>query len=210
MGDVLEVLRGLGGRGFKVILADPPWMGSNQGSRASPAYSGEQRAQAHYTTMTMGELRGLPVEAMAAPDALLFLWRVACMQEEACAVAWQWGFEVASEIVWCKTTTDGSRPKIGLGNYWRNAHEVCLLATRGRATRLIKDHGVPSYFEAPVRQHSQKPIELYDRIDRLTGRAGPRIELFATESRPGWWCWGLGINGYVMPPAVRRKTRVGD
>jgi N6-adenosine-specific RNA methylase IME4 len=38
------------------------------------------------------------------------------------------------------------------------------------------------------REHSRKPDCVRDRIERLV--AGPYLELFARETKPGWKCWG--------------------
>ena len=41
---------------------------------------------------------------------------------------------------------------------------------------------------APKREHSRKPEEQYDRLERLV--AGPYVELFARQSHEGWATWG--------------------
>jgi N6-adenosine-specific RNA methylase IME4 len=54
---------------FAAILVDPPWRfetWSDAGKDRSP--------ERHYPTMTMDELRGLDVAALAARDSVLFLW----------------------------------------------------------------------------------------------------------------------------------------
>ncbi len=38
------------------------------------------------------------------------------------------------------------------------------------------------------REHSRKPDELYDLVEACS--PGPRLELFARGSRPGWATWG--------------------
>jgi len=38
------------------------------------------------------------------------------------------------------------------------------------------------------REHSRKPDGIHERIERLV--AGPYLELFARQSRPGWTTWG--------------------
>jgi N6-adenosine-specific RNA methylase IME4 len=45
--------------------------------------------------------------------------------------------------------------------------------------RLVVDHR---------REHSRKPDQVRERIERLVD--GPYIELFARETRDGWDCWG--------------------
>ena len=75
---------------------------------------------------------------------------------------------------------------MGLG-YWTRANsEVCLLATRGNPKRL--DKGIRQGILEPIREHSRKPDCVHKRIERLV--AGPYLELFARQSRPGWSSWG--------------------
>jgi hypothetical protein len=68
----------------------------------------------------------------------------------------------------------------------------------GKPARV--DRGVPQLVVAPRREHSRKPDEVAERIERLL--PGPYIELFARESRPGWDTWGnqtsLFDSGSVM------------
>lgn len=82
---------------------------------------------------------------------------------------------------------------MGAGHYVRGAHELVLVAARGRATRLVADRGVPSAFFAPSRGrglgHSRKPEAFRELVERLTGRR-PVLELFARTGRKGWTCWG--------------------
>jgi N6-adenosine-specific RNA methylase IME4 len=47
---------------------------------------------------------------------------------------------------------------------------------------------------APRREHSRKPDEQYERIERLV--AGPYLELFARQSRPGWDSWGNEVGKF--------------
>ena len=103
-----------------------------------------------------------------------------------------WGFTYKTcAFCWNKGNTlplfpDDFRDKMGLG-YWTRANsEVCLLATRGKPKRLNAD--VRQIIQAPLREHSRKPDEVYSRIERLV--AGPYLELFARQAWPGWDSWG--------------------
>ena len=75
---------------------------------------------------------------------------------------------------------------VGLGLTTRKNAEFCLLGRRGNARRLAKD--VREVVLAPVREHSRKPDEAYARVERYC--AGPYLELFARQRRPGWDSWG--------------------
>jgi N6-adenosine-specific RNA methylase IME4 len=80
-----------------------------------------------------------------------------------------------------------------LGHWTRSNGEPCLLATRGKPTRL--DAGVRMGIIEPARQHSRKPDCVYDRIERLV--AGPRIELFSRTNRDGWLSWGRDVGKFT-------------
>lgn len=60
------------------------------------------------------------------------------------------------------------------------------------------------------REHSQKPDELYDVVERCS--FSPYIELFARNPRPGWVQWGNEVEQdarYISRPALARKRTVG-
>ncbi len=170
---------------FSIVVADPPWLFRD-------ALPGRGRgARKHYRCMTVDDICAMKIPAIAE-DALLFLWRVASMQEEALRVMRAWGFGAPkSEIAWVKLCADGdpSRPRMGMGHYTRNAHEVCLIGAKGRGASLVRDRGVPSVIQAPRGAHSEKPAAFYEAVDRLRGDA-PAVELFARRQWPNWVCLG--------------------
>jgi N6-adenosine-specific RNA methylase IME4 len=148
-----------------------------------------------------------------ADDCILFLWRLASMPNGALQVVSAWGFEPKTEIVWVKTTGEADDAMItskgdrygqlvkvpvlhfGMGRSVRGAHETCIVATRGKYSKLIKNHSTRSVFFAPVPRdsggriiHSAKPPAFYTLVENLC--KGPRLELFARERRDGWKCSG--------------------
>lgn len=103
--------------------------------------------------------------------------------------------EAFAEVrVWCEECHGrGYRVATGMGRYVRGAHEVCLIATRGKA--FPEDKGVRSIFDSPRGEHSAKPDRFYDTVTKLYPQ-GPYTELFARRRRPGWQCFGD-----ELPPA---------
>ncbi len=167
---------------YSTIYADPPW--------SFKVWSGEGKdraAENHFPTMSQDEIEALPIGALAADDCALFLWAVMPQLPEALRVIKAWGFEYKTcAFVWVKQTKDGSRFATGMG-YWTRANaELCLLATLGSPQRLNAD--VHQVIAAPRQEHSRKPDEAIDRIERLVG--GPYLELFARRPRDGWDVWG--------------------
>src|SRR5215471_15259289 len=165
---------------YGAILADPPWhwkAWSKKGTGRS--------AVSHYDTLDLPGLIALgpQIQAMAADDCALFLWSIWSMQPEAHEVIKAWGFKpINCAFLWAKLTKAGEQWNVGMGYWTRTQTEPCLLATRGKPKCL--SHGVSQLIVAPVRQHSQKPDETYERIERLV--PGPYVELFSRKSWPGW------------------------
>lgn len=178
------------GKRYSVILADPPWKYADKSLHRGGA-------ERHYPTMSVDEIRRLNIQAIAAPDALLFLWVTAPFVARGVHmhVAEWWGFELRTvAFTWIKTTAqkiDGTwiamRPAWGMGHWTRSNAEQCFLGVRGNPKRA--DAGVHSVIIAPRGKHSAKPPETRERIVRLAGDV-PRIELFARERVEGWDAWG--------------------
>jgi N6-adenosine-specific RNA methylase IME4 len=177
--------------GYQIIAADPPWQFQTWSARG-----GGRSALRYYPTMSTDAICSLPVAKIAASQSVLFLWTIFTRLPDALDVMACWGFVYKTvAFTWVKTNKDGS-PFMGLGYYTRQNAEVCLLGVRG-ASRLSASSlqrvaaDVSSVVLSPRREHSRKPNEVYQRIERLFGPA-KRLEMFAREARPGWTPWGLG------------------
>lgn len=167
---------------FAVLVADPPWLFQDQMSQG-----GGKGASWKYDVLTVEQICEFRLPALL-PDATLFLWRVAALQQEALQVMDAWGFTLKTELVWVKKTKHGKR-WFGMGHTVRAEHEVCLIGTRGRPQTMNKS--IRSTFEAVAGQHSEKPEEFFKIVEQL--RAGPYVELFARKTREGWTCLGNEI-----------------
>ena len=186
----LPAIPGLPPGGFATILVDPPW----------PLQSGEK----HYRTMSLAWITALPVGQLAARDAHLWLWTTNALLPKAYEVAEAWGFTVRSPLTWVKF-------RLGLGGRYqlRNATEQLLFCTRGRAP--LGSRSQPTWFNAPVTEHSRKPAEQFAIIERVS--PGPYLELFARrrpESNQPWAVWGdqvdsdIRIPGFAVPRYSKR------
>jgi N6-adenosine-specific RNA methylase IME4 len=78
--------------------------------------------------------------------------------------------------------------------------EICILATKGKPKRISA--GVRQLVTSPIREHSQKPDEVKDRILQLVGDL-PRIELFAREKTEGWDAIGFDIDGKDIKESIK-------
>jgi N6-adenosine-specific RNA methylase IME4 len=113
-----------------------------------------------------------------------------------------WGFKPSAvAFVWIKEEADGSIRRRGQGCWTLANAEVCFIATKGSPTRLAFD--VHQVVMAPVGEHSEKPEEVRNRIERLF--AGPYLELYGRRSIRGWTVWGDEIpRDQLSPPAMDR------
>lgn len=169
---------------YNVIYVDPPWGYQNKATRAA--------ADKHYGTMTLDELKQMPVGhgggSLAADDCALFMWATFPMLREALELIEAWGFKYKTiAFNWVKQNKSGAGLFWGLGNWTRSNSEICLLAIKGKPKRVSA--AVHSVVMTPVQRHSQKPDEVRERIVKLVGDV-PRIELFARSAAPGWDVWG--------------------
>ncbi len=166
--------------GFSFIMADPPWsyeMYSDAGLAKSP--------DAHYATMSLAQIAALPVEVLAAPNCLLWLWAVGPMLPQALTVIQSWGFAFKTAGHWVKLTRHGKQ-SFGTGYILRNAGEPFLIATRGapKTTRATRNT-----IYGKVREHSRKPEECYVEAEKLMPDA-MRLDLFSRQRRDRWASWG--------------------
>lgn len=173
------------GRRFHTLLADPPWRFRNAGGRPSP----ENRRLFKYPTMATDEIAALPVADLAGTLAHLYLWVPNALLPDGLQVVAAWGFQYMTNLVWKKTRGDGETHGGGVGWYFRNATELVLFGVRGGSPRtLAPARAQVNILEAARREHSRKPDEFYDLIERCS--PGPYLELFARRPRVGWSQWG--------------------
>ena len=180
-----EKVRALPNRLYNVILADPPW-------RFEP-YSREtgldRAADNHYPTQDLGDIKGLPVGTLAAPDCVLFLWATSPMLPEALAVMRFWGFDYKSHIVWRKAASHKAGLVLGTGYWFRSAHEILLVGTKGDVPAPAPGTQWASIADAEPRKHSQKPDWAHEMIEAYFPNLN-KIELNARAGRKGWDSWG--------------------
>jgi N6-adenosine-specific RNA methylase IME4 len=85
---------------FTCIVCDPPW-NFKDSLKMSDVKRG---AQANYDTMTMQEIRELPVKDYCHPDgAVLCLWVPSSLLQDGLDTMKAWGFEHKQTYIWVKT-----------------------------------------------------------------------------------------------------------
>ena len=170
--------------GFRTVLADPPWRFANRTGKVAP----EHRRLDRYDTMTLADIKALPVESTLAKDAHLYLWVPNALLPDGIEVMQAWGFRYVSNLVWAKRRIDGGPDGRGVGFYFRNVTELILFGVRGSMRTLPPARSQVNMIETRKREHSRKPDEQYELIERCS--PGPYLEMFARHRRDGWHVWG--------------------
>lgn len=183
---------------YDVALIDPPW-----------SYTGQQdkwgAAAKFYPTMTYEALAEftLPVEALS-PNGVMFMWATSPRLDTAIRLLHHWGLTFRGvAFVWVKTKK--SDPAVPIGaqgvrpSIVKPTCEFVLAASRIASGRPMPlgNESVRQVVLAPKGAHSQKPIEVHERIEVLyPGKT--KIEYFARAQRSGWDAWGNEIDsGHV-------------
>jgi N6-adenosine-specific RNA methylase IME4 len=172
---------------YDIVYADPPWF--YYGSAIKDA-----AAAKHYPLMTQDDLARLPVRAIMAKRAALFMWATGPRLDFAIELMRAWGLHYRGvAYVWVKSNRRGDIIA-GQGvppTFTKPTTEFVLAGTTtptGRAFPLL-DLAQGQVVLHPRAEHSRKPAIFRRRIEELCGER-PRIELFARERAPGWDAWG--------------------
>lgn len=191
---------------YQLIYADPPWQYSNRISNGA--------ADDHYSTMTLEDIKRLPVWSIAAENAVLAMWYTGNFAAEAVELAQAWGFKVKTMkgFTWVKlyeqargrieralaeqTMIDfedfldalSAETVMNGGNYTRGNSEDVLIATRGAGLERVSAR-VKQVVHSCRGEHSEKPAEVRLRLEELYGSVC-RIELFSRGDAAGWHHWG--------------------
>ena len=185
---------------YSVIYADPPWqykVYSKKGMGRS--------AESHYPTMSIEDIKALPVANLADKDCALFLWVTFPCLLEGFEVIKAWGFSYKPvAFVWVKQNKKADTLFWGMGYWTRSNVEICLLATKGRPKRVHA--GIHQVIVSHIEEHSKKPIEVQKRIIQLMGDV-PRLELFARRKAEGFDVWGNEVDSDIDMELVRNNSK---
>jgi N6-adenosine-specific RNA methylase IME4 len=199
------------GRLFSFVLIDVPRhhnvYADDTGSEKAP--------ENHYPTMTFSELCNFPIDSFAAPDAVIAYWSTAASLLDDLDILAEWRFvtfrprnpvdgkliyndgeptpahgagRYGSYQIWRKRRA-GKRT--GMGRWFRDQHEMLILARRGNVDAPLPGTQDESVFDADIGAHSEKP---HDHVRAWIDRCWPhlnKVEIFARGIEPpGWVFWG--------------------
>lgn len=188
---VSDFLEFVNGTSFSTVLADPPWQFQNRTGKMAP----EHKRLSRYPTLTLEEIKSIPVESVIADKAHLYLWVPNALMNEGLQVMESWGFKYKTNLVWYKVRKDGGPDGRGVGFYFRNVTELLLFGIRGKDARTLRrGRTQPNIIVSQKREHSRKPDEQYEIIESCSW--GPYLEMFARGNREGWYSWGNQAEDY--------------
>lgn len=176
---------------YKTILADPPWEQLFTGKyKRRP----KLRKILPYPTMSIKEIKSLPVNDLAEDGCHLWLWVTNAFLPTGFDVMKTWGFKYLAPITWVKPS--------GLGNYFIHTTQHILFGYKNKCIFPLERYKRTD-FSAQVSQnkHSRKPEVSYELIKSISPE--PRLELFARPydelwpNRPGWDQWGNEIENSI-------------
>lgn len=167
---------------YGVILSDFEWKyvvySEETGRDRSP--------DNHYPCSDIETLKARDVGSLAADDSMYFGWVPAPFLKLAMELMEVHGFQYVTHIVWIKERPGEAR---GTAYWFSGEHEIVLVGKRGNPPAPTPGTQFPSYFIAPVGEHSVKP----DNVHEIAEAYFPnfqKIELNARRKRPGWDVWG--------------------
>ena len=173
------------GKKYRTIYADPPWQFQNRTGKVAP----EHKRLTRYSTMTLDEIKRLPVCEVADSKSHLYLWVPNALLPEGLEVMKAWGFSYKTNIIWEKIRKDGMPDGRGVGFYFRNVTEILLFGIRGDKNRTLDaGRSQVNLIRSMKREHSRKPDEFIPMIESCS--LGPYLEIFARGDREGWDMWG--------------------
>ena len=167
---------------YRAVVIDPPWPVEKIGRDERP----DQGKYLDYPTMDIEDIRDLPVADLAADDgAHVYLWATHKHLPDAFEMLEAWGARFECLLTWDKPT--------GVAPFsWQYNTEHVLFARFGDGLQM-EEMGQQVSFTAPVSEHSEKPDVFYDRVRNAS--PGPRLEMFARDSRDGFEVWGDEVSG---------------
>ena len=160
---------------YPVVYVDPPW-------RYEHSETESRAIENQYPTMSLDEIKALKVSEITTKDCVMFMWATSPKLAESMEVLTAWGFNYRTCAVWDKQ-------KIGMGYYFRQQHELLLVAVRGKPPIPKPENRPSSVLSYPRGKHSEKPQEVYEIIEAMYPEM-PKLEMFCRSPRKGWGVWG--------------------
>lgn len=176
----------------RTVVADPPWT-PELGKTWNTRFTDKARPQKHYSTLSVDDIINL--RPNLETQAHVYIWCLTQHVDWGYDVARAWGAEPITLLTWKK-------PGLGAGRFRCNTEHVLVARKGNRIGNPFGQGGRHqqatdgTLFEWPRGRHSEKPVEFYELVERLS--PAPRLEMYARAPRPGWLTWGDQADGVAM------------
>lgn len=175
--DLIDKQKALTNQLFDVILIDPPWHLSGATPSRGVIITFEKLKDEHICKLkNIDKLQ---------TDGFIFIWTINGRFEVVFDLLEKWGYTYCDMINWVKTTRNGKFAK-GHGYYLQHTKETCIVGIKGNP-KFKKDFSNCDLIFSQRRGQSQKPNELYEKIERIISN-GYYLELFGRRNnlRNNW------------------------
>lgn len=167
------------------IYMDLPWKYKSQKpttAKRPSAMGVSMNADYYYPTMTIDEMKTLPINQISAKNSVLFEWVTNPFLQEGLELMKYFGFKYVTMITWNKSNGKG-------GGYWfRGMTEHLLFGVKGKVKSFRSM--TKNIQEAKITKHSEKP-DLFRKIIESVGvDLEPKLEMFARQEFQGWNQYG--------------------
>lgn len=179
--------------GFALAMIDPPWRFKTFSAKGINA----KGAGGQYRTMTLDEIKAMPLREIMARDSWIWLWATNPQLDQAFDVLSAWGATFSTAGHWAKRTRRGLLA-FGTGHVLRCAGEPFLIGKFGKPKVVARN--IRSVIEGPLREHSRKPDEAFHEAARMVQPGAAKIEIFSRQERPGWAVFGDEIERFGAVP----------
>lgn len=176
-----------------IIYLDIPWGEGIYGKRTNTKTRFGGGAESHYPTMNKQEILDFKyeIDEVSNSDSMILMWVTGPSMAFALEVMKHYGYEYKTiGFSWIKVSKAGN-PRI-LPSYYFGANcELVLIGIKGKNKGKFKPEQklVGQVVMSELRQHSRKPDEIYEKIER-TYPSLSKCEFFSRTSRDGWIQFG--------------------
>jgi len=202
---------------YRVICSDPPYSFSDRLTMSDT----KRGAASVYATLSIEDLKSLPVKDIAEDDAVLLLWCPSSLLQEGLDIMKFWGFRQTQTYIWIKTKKFHLKDLLKSIIKWSKSDnkitsiedilrrfvlEDVLAFGMGRLFRQTHELvlvGVRGKIYPHLANRSQRSVHFFpatehstkpDSLQNMLDKMFPngnRLEMFARRDRAGWTCVGL-------------------
>ena len=167
---------------YHIIYADPPWQVKKILRKCRP-----NQVAMDYPTMSLDEIKALPVKDISEDNSCLFLWTTHSYLPKAFSVMEAWGFKYQRTITW-----DKQNGMCLFGFHHRT--EFLLFGYKGKIEMYPRRKAFPTIVTAKSDRHSAKPQIFRDLIAPF---GNTKLEMFARQKTEGWDVWGNEVESDI-------------